>query len=70
MKEHFTTSELMTAEEVAAYLGIAVRTVYRKVQQRAIPHIKAGGMLRFSRKQVDAWLEENTVQPQSAGTAP
>ena len=50
---------LMTAEEVAAYLGYALGTVYNKVQAGEIPHKRLGRAIRFRRSEIDAWIEEN-----------
>ena len=51
-------SEWMTYEEVAEYLSVAVGTVRNWVSARKIPFSKRGGMVRFKRDEVDAWLEK------------
>lgn len=53
----------MDVEEVAAYLGFSVDTIYKKVQAREIPFTRIGNVLRFTRWSIDAWLDRNTVQP-------
>lgn len=50
---------LMTAEEVATYLGYALGTVYNKVQAGEIPHKRLGRAIRFRRSEIDAWIEDN-----------
>lgn len=48
---------LLTAEEVAKYLGFSVRTIYDKVQREEIPHVRIGSRtVRFRREQIDEWL--------------
>jgi len=47
----------LTAEQAAQYLGLAVRTIYNRVQKGAIPHHKRDGILRFRRSELDAWLQ-------------
>jgi len=51
-------SEWMTYEEVAEYLSVAVGTVRNWVSARKIRFSKRGGMVRFKREEVDAWLEK------------
>ncbi len=51
-----TGSEWMTYGEVAEYLAVAVGTVRNWVSARKIPHSKRGGMVRFKRGEIDAWL--------------
>ena len=49
-------SEWMTYGEVAEYLAVAVGTVRNWVSARKIPYSKRGGMVRFKRGEIDAWL--------------
>ncbi len=51
-------SEWMTYEEVAEYLSVAVGTVRNWVSARKIRFSKRGGMVRFKRDEVHAWLEK------------
>lgn len=48
--------EILTLEEVAAYLKAGKRTVYRLAQQGDIPAFKLGGTWRFSRDELDRWI--------------
>ena len=48
--------EILTLEEVAAYLKAGKRTVYRLAQQGAIPAFKLGGSWRFRRAELDRWI--------------
>jgi len=48
--------EILTLDEVAAYLKAGKRTVYRLVQQGAIPAFKLGGSWRFRRAELDRWI--------------
>lgn len=50
-------------EGMAADLATSTRHVRRLVQDRRIPFRKVGGLLRFRRADVDAWLDEHRVQP-------
>ena len=57
------TKEVMNAQELAEYLGLAESTVYKKVEYRQIPFTKVGTLLRFPKWIIDRWLTERTVQP-------
>lgn len=48
--------EILTLEEVAAYLKAGKRTVYRLAQQGDIPAFKLGGTWRFRRTELDRWI--------------
>ena len=54
---------LFDVEGVAAYMATSTRHVRRLVQDRRIPFLKVGGLLRFRRVDVDAWLDEHRVHP-------
>lgn len=56
----------MTIEQLAAYLSVAVGTIYKKVQAREIPFTKIGNLLRFTRPSIDTWLARNTTTPDDA----
>jgi excisionase family DNA binding protein len=52
--------ELMTVEEIAAFLKVHASWVYGHTRQRGrdqIPHIKVGKYLRFHMTQVRDWLD-------------
>lgn len=49
--------EILTLEEVAAYLKAGKRTVYRLAQQGDIPAFKLGGTWRFRRDELDRWID-------------
>ena len=57
------TREVMDAHQVADYLGLAVSTVYKKVEYREIPFTKVGTLLRFPKWLIDRWLTERAVRP-------
>ncbi|EPB5737898.1 helix-turn-helix domain-containing protein [Pseudomonas aeruginosa] len=49
-------SEILTLDEVAAYLKAGKKTVYRLAQQGGIPGFKLGGTWRFRRSELDRWI--------------
>jgi excisionase family DNA binding protein len=48
---------LMTIAEVAERLGVSVRHVRRLVNERRIPFVKWGHLLRFDPVEIEAWLD-------------
>ncbi|MGO4281532.1 helix-turn-helix domain-containing protein [Cupriavidus sp. RAF20_2] len=51
-----TDDEILTLDEVAAYLKAGKRTVYRLAQKGDIPAFKLGGTWRFRRSELDHWI--------------
>ncbi len=50
--------ELLTVDQLAAWLQLPKATVYNYTYERKIPFLKIGPRLRFDRKQVEAWIHE------------
>jgi excisionase family DNA binding protein len=50
------SDEILTVEEVAAYLKAGRRTVYRLAANGQIPAFKLGGTWRFQRAELDRWI--------------
>lgn len=50
--------EIFTLDEVAAYLKVGKRTIYRLVAEKKIPAFKVGGAWRFTRADIDQWIRE------------
>lgn len=48
--------ELMTLQEVAAYLKMSPQTIYRMAQQGRIPALKVQSRWRFRRGDINTWL--------------
>jgi excisionase family DNA binding protein len=48
-------SEILTLKELAAYLKVNPRTVYRLLAERRLPAFRVGHAWRFRRAEVDAW---------------
>jgi excisionase family DNA binding protein len=56
--------EILTIREVAGFLKVAERTIYRLAAAKKIPAFKVGGTWRFSRVDIDSWIKK-----QSSGKA-
>ena len=58
-----TASDVMTVREVADYLKVKDRTIYRLVANGEMSGFKVGGSWRFRRAKIDRWIEANVVGP-------
>lgn len=52
----YQPDEILTIDEVAAYLKAGKRTVYRLASSGQIPAFKLGGTWRFRRAELDQWI--------------
>lgn len=59
--------EILTLDEVAAYLKAGKRTVYRFAQNGDIPAFKLGGTWRFRRSELERWIDVNSNQHKTTG---
>ena len=50
-------SPSMTVHDVALYLKVDERTVYRLAQRADLPGFKVAGTWRFKRLDIDDWIE-------------
>lgn len=59
--------DILTLDELAAYLKTGKRTVYRLAASGEIPAFKLGGTWRFRRSELDRWIaasiNENETKP-------
>jgi excisionase family DNA binding protein len=60
-KDDLSGSRLLTIEEVSNKLGVRKSTLYSWSHQRRIPYVKVGSLLRFRLRDVEKWLEQQTV---------
>lgn len=52
---------VMTVKEVAQYLRVNQRTVYRLAVDRKLPGFKVGANWRFKRADIDAWIAAQSI---------
>ena len=57
--------EILTLEEVAAYLRLKPQTIYKWAQEKRIPAVKLGKEWRFRRSILDRWLDEQMLSEDS-----
>jgi len=59
--------EILTIKEVAGYLKVKERTIYRLSQGKKIPAFKVGGMWRYSQTDIDSWIKQKSMDGLDAG---
>ena len=55
----------MGTQEAARYIGVTPRTLYRFINDGAVPAYKMGRVIRLRRSDLDAFLEANRIAPGS-----
>lgn len=51
--------DLLSPKQLAEYLQLSQRTIYRLLERGGIPAVKVGGQWRFRKAAVDEWLDVN-----------
>lgn len=49
--------EILTLKQVADFLKVTERTIYRLAAAKQIPAFKVGGTWRFSRAEINQWIQ-------------
>lgn len=57
--------DILTLEEVANYLRVTKRTLYKLAQEGTLPAFKLGGTWRFRRDELNQWITENIGKQRS-----
>lgn len=52
--------EIMTLEELADYLRVTKKTVYRLLEKHSIPSTRVGHQWRFTKEAIETWLRQNS----------
>ena len=63
-RDEMKNDEVLRLREVADLLKVGEKTVYSMAQTGELPAFKVRGQWRFSRKDIDSWIEQqkNTTQ--------
>ena len=59
--------EILTIKQVADYLKVTERTIYRLAGAKKIPAFKVGGTWRFSRADIDRWIKQQSMEGLATG---
>lgn len=49
-------TEILTIKEVAQFLKVTEKTIYRLAAAEQIPAFKVGGSWRFQKAEIDRWI--------------
>lgn len=60
IKGRSMTDDIWTIKELAAYLKLKEKTAYALVAKGEIPGFKVGGSWRFSAKEIENWIKEQS----------
>ncbi len=50
------SDQILTVKEVAEYLKVNQRTIYRLATEKKIPAFRVGVSWRFKKEEVDGWI--------------
>lgn len=64
-----SNEEVLKLKDVAALLKVGEKTVYSMAQTGELPAFKVRGQWRFSRKDIDAWIEQQKHTTRDSGEA-
>lgn len=57
------SGDVLTIEELSAYLKIPISTLYKLAREGSMPSQKVGRHWRFRKEAIDRWLEEKRTGP-------
>lgn len=60
-----TPDQAMIIQDVASYLNIDEKTVYRLTKRRVLLGFKVAGVCRFKRSVLDSWFDQQEKAVQS-----
>lgn len=67
MSSSTSGAEILTIKQVADYLKVTERTIYRLAAAKKIPAFKVGGTWRFSRADIDSWIKQQSMEGLDTG---
>jgi excisionase family DNA binding protein len=59
--------DVLTIHELAALLRVGLKTAYTLAQNGEVPGFKVGGQWRFRRRDIEAWIDDQTRLAQKGG---
>jgi excisionase family DNA binding protein len=63
MRARKKDEEILTIGQVADFLKVTDRTIYRLAAAREIPAFKVGGSWRFRKADIDDWIALQAIKP-------
>jgi excisionase family DNA binding protein len=62
----FAQKTLLTAEELAQFLHLSRKHIFRMAKAGRIPSVRIGGSVRFDPRRTGEWLRQNYLQQRPA----
>jgi len=59
--------EIIKLKDVVALLKVGEKTVYSMAKSGELPAFKVRGQWRFSKKDIDEWIEKQKISSQNLG---
>ncbi|KIL71910.1 helix-turn-helix domain-containing protein [Bacillus badius] len=56
------STQPLTPQQIADYLGVTRETIYRMVRKNEIPHFKIRSRIFFSKETIEAWIRDQEQQ--------
>ncbi len=53
---------LINVKQLSESTGLSVFTLYSWINQKRIPYVKVGRLVRFDPKKIEKWIEDKTVE--------
>ncbi len=53
---------LINVKQLSESNGLSVFTLYSWINQKRIPYVKVGRLVRFDPRKIEKWIEGNTVE--------
>jgi len=53
---------LISVKQLSELTGLSVFTLYSWINQRKIPYVKVGRLVRFDPRKIEKWIEGNSVK--------
>lgn len=69
MKNSDINDEILTVKQVAEYLKVNERTIYRLATSAELPAFKVGNSWRFKRAELEAWIKASQGENRDAKPA-
>jgi excisionase family DNA binding protein len=60
--------DVMTVNEVAKYLKVNERTIYRLAASSGLPAFKVGNSWRFKHSELEAWIKSQQGEKRDTGS--
>ena len=67
MAETQSAGDILTIRQLAEYLMISEKTVYRMLDRNQLPAVRVGAQWRFRRQAIDAWLTDEARRVEYGG---